>query len=78
MCVFFLSLFLCHVQNCLNSQKRKRAFHKGRIPHYCMRIIVNELKKIEPSESSSGIEGPLLSSYVTRVLSRPVSVQSTG
>ena len=35
-----------------------------------MSIIVNELKKIEPSESSSGMEGPLLSSYVTRVLYR--------
>ena len=70
-CAFFFFLFLKSCTKfCLNSQKRKRAFFKGSIPHYCMSIIVNELKKIESSESSSGIEGPLLSSYVTRVLSR--------
>ena len=73
---FSFSFFKSCAKFCLNSQKRKRAFLKGRIPHYCMSIIVNELKKIEPSESCSGIEGPLLSSYVTRVL--PVSVESTG
>ena len=67
---FSFSFFKSCAKFCLNSQKRKRAFLKGRIPHYCMSIIVNELKKIESSESSSGIEGPLLSSYVTRVLSR--------